>query len=68
LSGRLLGDLFQPVDAAELHLAAVAAELVDRAGKPLAGLALPGQLLGGDGLQGGGAQVALELDPGVGHL
>jgi hypothetical protein len=43
----LLGDLFQPVDAAEPGVRPVAAELVDRAGESLAGLALPRQFLGG---------------------
>src|SRR5215207_5153811 len=33
ISGRLLGDLFQPIDAAKLDLLPVAAQLVDRMGK-----------------------------------
>jgi hypothetical protein len=40
----LLGNLFQPIDPAELDLSAVATQLSDGAGEPLAGLALPGQL------------------------
>jgi hypothetical protein len=43
----LLGDLLQPVDATELDLDPVAAQLIDRAGEPLAGLAVQGQLAGG---------------------
>jgi hypothetical protein len=50
VGGCLLGDLFQSVDPAELDLAAVAAELVDGAGEPLAGLALQSQFAGGGGL------------------
>jgi len=48
--GRLPSDLLQPVDAAEPDFEPVAAELVDRAGEPLTGLALQGQRPGGVGL------------------
>jgi hypothetical protein len=48
--GGLLGDLLQPIDTAELDLGSVAAELVDCAREPFARLALPGQVLGDNGL------------------
>jgi hypothetical protein len=88
----LSGDLLQAVDAAEPDLAARAAELIDCAGEPLAGLTLTGQLLrrrsllaivgellecedragqdskAGDGLQGGGSQLVLELEATVGEF
>ena len=40
----LLGDLVEPVDAADAGLHPAAVELVDGSGEPLAGLTLPGEL------------------------
>jgi hypothetical protein len=64
--GCLAGDLLQPIDTAQPHLGPVAAELVDRAGEPLAGLALAGQLLGGGGLLAVGGEL-LEGQNGAGQ-